>query len=413
MRLSLPLHRGQREVIEAARSNRYVTLVAGRRWGKGEVAAARLVMGAATTEGHYAYIAPTYKMARRIEWMKTLRWARLFSQQSGLKYAVNRSDLLVTFPATGGMVGHYGADNPDSLRGVDRGFAGVVLDEFDMFPREGGDVLPYLWEAVIRPALADSRGWAQIQGTPDGFAGLYEAYKRGGQVPGWTSLHFRSLDNPLLDKEEIEEARRTTDPRLFRQEWEASFETPAGRVYDTFDRAHNVRPCPFDPALQVYVGMDFNVDPMSAVLVQRHGREWWVFETVELRNSNTRALGDHLHRRLAELYKGPPVIPPRLWVDPSGVARQHALGQSDVIILRGLGFDVHWRTLRTESDKYNSVRAQVLNAAGERRLFIDPSCRRLVERMEQLGYDDEDDHLTDALGYLMYGEVPASRSGGD
>jgi hypothetical protein len=86
------------------------------------------------------------------------------------------------------------------------------------------------------------------------------------------------------------------------------------------------------------------------------------------------------------------------------------MGTTDVEVLRGHGFQVHWRQVLRESDKYNSVRAQILSASGERRLFIDPSCRRLIDRLEQLAYDDDDDHLTDALGYLIFGVAPRGRS---
>jgi hypothetical protein len=409
--LHYPLHAGQQEVYCAGEIDgyRYIVLVAGRRWGKGELAAARLVAAAYASPRHFAYIAPSYRMARRIEWAKVIRWAELIRRATRRRYDLNRSDLILTWDR-GGSVALYGADNPDSLRGIDRGFAGVVLDEFDLFMREPGAKMPYVWEAIVRPALADSRGWAQIQGTPDGFGGLYEAYRRDGEVEGWKSFHFRSIDNPLLDPAEIEEARRTTDPRLFRQEWEASFEAPAGRVYDTFSRAENVRECPFDAALPVYVGMDFNVDPMSAVLAQRHGPEWWVVEAVELQNAHTAAMADFLRKRLRALYGSETYPEPQLWVDPTARARQHAMGTTDVEVLRGHGFQVHWRQVLRESDKYNSVRAQILSASGERRLFIDPSCRRLIDRLEQLAYDDDDDHLTDALGYLIFGVAPRGRS---
>ncbi len=406
--LVLRLHAGQRIVLRAGMDHRRLVLVAGRRWGKGEVAAARLVLASLCRPEHYAYIAPTYRMARRIEWPKVLRWADDLARQTGIRYTMNRSDLVITW-STGGSVGHYGADNPDSLRGVDRGFAGVVMDEFDFFRREPGQALPYVWEAVVRPALADTGGWAQFQGTPDGFGALYTMSKRESEgVPGYKSFHFRSIDNPLLDPAEIEEARRSSDPRTFRQEWEASYETPAGRIYEDFSRQENVKPCPFDKSLPAFVGMDFNVSPMSAVIAQQHGPEVWITHAVEQQNSNSRKFGLHLRAILEEAYGGQTYPEPILWVDPSGAARQHAMGSSDVDILRGLGFRVAFKHFRSESDKFNAVRAYILNAAGERRLFIDPSCKRLIERMEQLGPDDEDDHLTDALGYLMMGQWPTA-----
>jgi hypothetical protein len=379
--IDFPLHEGQAEVFTGRK--RRTVLVAGRRWGKSELCAALLVYLAMQSAGRFAYIAPSYRMAKRIQWDKVLRWATM----TGLDFEVNRSDLEVKFKHSGGRICLFGADNPDSLRGMGLNF--VVLDEYEMF-KEG------LWDAVIRPTLADTRGEAVFIGTPDGFGPLYELWKRAEEgAEGWASYHFRSIDNPLLDAEEIEEARRTTDPRLFRQEWEASFEAPSGRVYDDFSREHNVRPCPMEPGLPVLVGLDFNVDPMSLVVAQQHGRELWVVGELEQRNSHTLRVAEWLRERHPAA---------EIWCDPAGNARQHNMGDSDVAVLKRYGFMPRFRTVTRESNKFNAVRAFVLNAAGERRLFIDPSCRRLIERMEQLAYEDADDHLTDALGYLIHGK---------
>jgi phage terminase large subunit len=57
------------------------------------------------------------------------------------------------------MIRLYGADNPDALRGPY--LDGVVLDEF-------ADMKPEVWHEVVRPMLADRRGWATFIGTPKG-----------------------------------------------------------------------------------------------------------------------------------------------------------------------------------------------------------------------------------------------------
>ena len=58
---------------------------------------------------------------------------------------------------------------------------------------------------------------------------------------------------------------------MFRQEFEASFETLKGRVYANFDRkgwpVGNWDESIKDLGRDLYVGMDFNINPMSAVVV--------------------------------------------------------------------------------------------------------------------------------------------------
>ena len=57
----------------------------------------------------------------------------------------SETELRVDFP-NGARIQLYGADNPDSLRGIY--LDGVVLDEY-------AQMSPHLWGEVIRPALAD------------------------------------------------------------------------------------------------------------------------------------------------------------------------------------------------------------------------------------------------------------------
>ena len=138
--------------------------------------------------------------------------------------------------ANGVMIGVKGADRPDTLRGV--GLWHAELDEI-------ADMKPEVWESIIRPALADVKGTAGFIGTPKGRnhawdwwidAGGNGAYRgqpgdglnrRGEPVDPlqWEAFHYTSLDNPFLDPNEIETAKKSMSTSAFRQEFLASFET--------------------------------------------------------------------------------------------------------------------------------------------------------------------------------------------
>ena len=79
----------------------------------------------------------------------------------------NESELRVDL-VNGSMIRLYGADNPDALRGPY--LDGVVLDEF-------ADMKPEVWHEVVRPMLADRRGWATFIGTPKGKNEFYRLYQ--------------------------------------------------------------------------------------------------------------------------------------------------------------------------------------------------------------------------------------------
>lgn len=99
----------------------------------------------------YAYMAPTYKQASIIAWDYLLEYTKLIPG-----FDSNKKDLEVTIkrPAPWDDKISYrllGSDNPDSLRGIY--LDGAVLDEFAQCD-------PIVWGEIIRPALADRKGWA-------------------------------------------------------------------------------------------------------------------------------------------------------------------------------------------------------------------------------------------------------------
>jgi hypothetical protein len=382
------IHNKNGERFTASKA-RFQVVAAGRRSGKTLRAKRKFAKRAILDMGHYAACAPTRDQAKALYWddLKAL----LKPACAGIP---SESDLTIRL-RHGGEVAIVGLDKPQRIEGPK--WNGFLVDEVD-------EMKPEAWPSTLRPALGETLGFAWLIGRPKGFRLLYELYKLGqGLDPEYAGFTWKSEE--ILSPEEIASAKRTMDPRLFRQEYEASFEAPGGTVYDDFSRELNAGfPCPFDKRLQVIIGMDFNVNPMTAVMVQAHGPELWVPWSIEQPNSHSSRLAGTLRATLAEFYGGDDYPEPELWVDPSGCARQQNIGTSDVDILRRAGFDVHYRPVYAESDKFNAVRAFILNAKGERRLRIDPGQTRLTERLEQLVPDDADDHLTDALGYAVFGK---------
>ena len=180
--------------------------------------------------GLYFYVAPMLKQAKAIAWLR-LKLAVTPLIQHGL-VEINESELWVRFTTNGAQIRLYGADNPDSLRGPY--FDGVVFDEF-------GDMYPDVWFEVVRPMLSDRQGEAIFTGTPRGFDHFYDLWLQANEraSEGWATFQYTTLQGGNVPPHEVEAARRDLSPRIFRQEYEASFEAVAGRVFDSFNRSHN------------------------------------------------------------------------------------------------------------------------------------------------------------------------------
>jgi predicted phage terminase large subunit-like protein len=206
----------QQEVMEA--TERFKVVAAGRRCGKSRLAAWMLVINALQSKsGHVFYVAPTQGQARDIMWGVLLEIAHPIITGSH----VNNMQIKLINGAT---ISLKGADRPDTMRGVSLKF--LVMDEY-------ADMKPSVWEEVLRPALADQKGHALFIGTPKGRNHFYELYKYAdfGEDDTYKAWHFTSYDNPLLDSEEIDTAKKSMSSYAFRQEFMASFEALGSEIF--------------------------------------------------------------------------------------------------------------------------------------------------------------------------------------
>ncbi len=402
---TLYLHKKQVEVFRS--KHRFKVVVAGRRWGKTMLALTMLIRYSQIKKRLIWYVAPSYRMAKQIMWPVLIdslptKWIK----------KVNETTLTV-YLKNGTRIELKGADNPDSLRGV--GIHYLVMDEVQ-------DIDPEAWVKVLRPTLASTGGHALFIGTPKAFNFLYDLYMLGQDVENqetgrWMSWQFPTMTSPFIPTAEIESAKRDMDDKSFAQEFNASFESMSGRVYHAFDRATNMKPCPFNPNLPIWVGQDFNLTPMSAVIMQpQPSGEVWVIGEVSLTASNTDEAAGEIARRFFKQQKHVTIFP-----DPAGGYKQHARGETDLDIFREHGFKkiLHHKKHPAIADRVNCVNRMFKSADGTRRLFIDPCCERLIESMDQTiyveGTRDVDktmniEHMGDALGYPIQYLFPLKKA---
>jgi hypothetical protein len=391
-------------------TSRFRILVAGRRFGKTYLSLVELCR-AAWSPGHMAwYVGPTYKQAKRIAWKPLKQMTRPYWASQP-----NETDLTIEL-ITGGTICLRGADNYDSLRGDGLDF--LILDEYASIAREA-------WPEVLRPALADRKGGALFIGTPRGHDHFYDLYQKAQNQPNWSSFQFTTEEGGNVTQEELESATHELDERTYRQEFQASFENlRAGLVYYAFDRNENVEPLRYNSQLPLFWSLDFNVNPMCAVIGQRDLDRVCILDELVLPDSNTpaacQAFSDWILRTRPHSLFAPEI---HTYGDAAGNGRHTSASRTD------------WQTVddffrhqfcnpkrRVPSsnppvkDRVNCVNAMLHNQAGERRLLIDPKCKQLILDLERVHWksdshgnalpdidksDPARSHVSDALGYMI------------
>ena len=382
--------------------SRFKVLIAGRRFGKTHLCVRELARNARHPNKKILYLAPTYGMARSIVW-DDLK-ARLL-QLNWLKKK-NENDLSIELK-NGSKIFLKGTENFDSLRGG--GYDFVVFDEF-------ADINKKVWSHIIRPALADREGSALFCGTPKGTGNWsYDLYTNAKFEKDWNSWQYTTIQGGQVSKEELESAKQELDLKIYKQEFEASFESYDGVIYHNWDRVKHVREYKFPIPSIIHVGIDFNTSPMSAIAFAGHGaNSLWAIEEFVLYNSNTHQMAQQIKNK----YPTQRII---IYPDPSGRQRKtSAMGLTDISILHNEGFIVKARKASIPvRDRINAVNSLLLNADKQVRLLVDPKCKMTVKAMEKMAYkegtnvpdlNNDYNHISDALGYAIEYQYPVAKN---
>jgi len=245
------------------RVERWSVIVAHRRCGKTVLCINDLIYRALIDDkedGRYAYLSPYYAQSKTIAWDYLVR----FSQPVLAK--ANQSELWVEL-VNGARIRLFGADNPDALRGLY--LDGVVLDEY-------ADMKPSIFGSVLRPLLADRKGWATFIGTPKGHNAFWEVYNNATQDKAWYVKVLRASQTGLLEQSELDDAAKTMTQDQYLQEFECDFESAIlgayyGKEMRQLTDQGRIRDVEYDPLFPVHTAWDLGYSDDTAI---------WFFQVV-------------------------------------------------------------------------------------------------------------------------------------
>ena len=375
-------------------NKRFRVLVSGRRFGKTYLCITEMMKYASRVKQNIWYVAPTFKMAREIAWTKLKDMLHQFNWIEN----VNESNLQIKIKKTGSKISLKGCENYDALRGVGIDF--LILDEF-------ADIDEKAWTEVLRASIADTQGDVLMCGSPKGYGNWsYRMYLKGKEDEEWDSFQFTTLQGGMVPKDELEQAKQDVDIRTYRQEFEGTFENYAGAVYYNFHPVDNVKQKDIDWNKPLHIGLDFNVDPMSASVAQIEKDTIHFKDEIVIYSSNTDEMVEEIRNRYGSKQK--------IFCYPDPACRQRktsAGGRTDLTILQNAGFNVKCKIKHSPiRDRINAVNSRLKSATGKRHIFVNPSCKIIIRGLQRQIYkentnipDKEEgfDHMNDSIGYLI------------
>lgn len=218
----------------------------------------------------YAYVGPSFAQTKDLIW----GYLKYYTQNiPGCK--ISEGDLQLTLP-NGATINLYGgAAAYERMRGLY--FDGIVLDEFPLLN-------PAVFSTVVRPCLADYRGWAIIGGTSNGDDHFHELKKRNEKDPTWDFFIIPVTDTDALDPDEVKEMTKDMSPEEYAREMLCSFDAPVAGAYyadlmNQSETAGRITTVPHQPDQPVFTWWDLGInDDMPIAFVQRAGRELHVID---------------------------------------------------------------------------------------------------------------------------------------
>ena len=320
------------------------------------------------------------------------------------------------------------------------------------------------WEVFVFPALAEAEAEQHYRqfdvtvndlrmGSLSGAAHTAHAKSMRDQFseaenPEWRDILGRKRGEPLCPDRFNEH-----DLALFRgsslRDWYSLYqqrpgdEADDGNVYHCFDERTHCKPLNRDEAMQLFVSLDFNVNPGSIVIGQydrgvgyRLMNRCEILEEIVIPNSNTM---DMMAKLLMELkkYQWGYTLEVEVYGDAAGTQRSSQSQKSNWQIVAeyfGMDTSIHYRFLRKKAnpmivDRVNAVNTMLKSADGTVRLYVDDvKCPELIKDFKKVkwqtdsagsssGLLDKSDakrtHISDALGYaLEYLFALKGRAGG-
>lgn len=402
-------------VAAVAEGIRFPLVPAGRRSGKTERFKRFLVKQAFAYSGMYFAAAPTHAQAKKIFWDDL----KLFTLSCMHSRRPSESDLII-YLDNGSEIHVIGLDKPQRIEGIP--WTGGGIDEF-------ADIKPDAWEANILPALntvnptmPDYRAWCWLLGVPDGLNHYYDLCMQAesGEDPNFRVFHWKSAE--ILPADVMDAMKRAMSAKQFKQEFEASFETASGRIYEDYSKA-NTTNAVIEPHEQLMWMHDQNFTPLSsAVGVRRNnGKDLYLLDEIVLISAVSKQAAIEFVDKFKD-HQNKHVL---IYGDPAGKAGEKHGHASDYTDIEGVLKANGWRYTRKVKaahpaikDRQNAVRAKIMTAAGDVSLFVNPIkapwCHKGLSTVQlQTGSSFQEDqkndyqHITTAIGYCVDVEWPA------
>jgi hypothetical protein len=357
------------------------------------------------------YFAPTYPQIRDIYFPTVEEVAYNW----GLTVKINEANKEVHVYCSGfyrSTIICRSMEKPQTIIGfkIGRGLA----DEIDTMPELKAEQAWNKMIARLRYVEDGLLNGLDVTTTPEGYKFTYKRFKKDPK-PSYGMIQASTYDNErYLPHDYIDSLLESYPPQLIEAYLNGDFvNLTSGSVYTSFDRILNHSMDVHDGFEDVYIGMDFNVMKMAAVVhVMRGENPVAVMEFIDVYDTPT----------MCQLIKEELSLVRNIYIYPDASGKNSSsknYSETDLSIIAEYGFHIIANNRNPLiKDRIQSMNAMFCNAKQERRYKVNTDkCPKYTEALEQQVYDpfgqpDKSsgvDHPNDAGGYFIVKEFPIER----
>ena len=249
-----------------ASEKRWIFTCAHRRAGKTVALANHLIRAAYLNPRQwppprYGYVGPSFEQAKDLVWSYLKQYT---GPIDGVRFL--EGELAIVLPHNGAIIKLYGGMSAyERMRGMY--FDGIVLDEYPLLQKT-------VFSTVVRPCLADYRGWAVVSGTSNGDDHFNALRLRAMEDERWDVflIPLSETGEEALSSAEAKELTQDMSPDEYAREMECSFDAPVEGAYfaeqlNALTAQGRVCKVPVDLAAPVVTSWDLGVHDYCSI--------WW------------------------------------------------------------------------------------------------------------------------------------------
>jgi len=386
-------------IINAVNKYRFVCAAISRRQGKTYISNIIGQVVALWPKSDILIMSPNFSLSQ-ISW----DLQRELIKRTGLVTVVDNKKDRVIGLENGSTIRMGSINQVDSS--VGRSYDLIIFDEAAL--ADGRDA----FERALRPTLDRDGARAIFISTPRGKTNWFaEYYQRGYDpaFPEWCSIKATWEDNPRMSEEDINEARRTMSPALFKQEYEADFSTYEGQIWPLKDShviGHEdclVDRVPDRDSMDIIAGLDMGYKDSTAYVII--GYEWKTerfFILDEYKESMKPT--SHYAAEMTKLNEK--------W-NPDFIFIDAAAQQTKA----DLAYDYGIITSNAKKSVLDGI-GYISSLIASDRIFVSPECKHVLAAFDGYAWDPnpnlitekpshkgEASHMADAIRYALYSHV--------